>query len=415
MIARAVPRSAGVPPRILLALALAASLAVAFPAATVRAAECADESRAVIGLRFVGACADVADVLVDPAIDADDVAVIRRQVGDDVAAVQAEFAMSFDVRPTLYVFAATSRYAAGLHAVFGYPEATARWVAENSVSFFEPSLRLVAVNWEAIRERRPIAAIRHELTHLLTLRACSPRCDLVPAWLNEGQARLAEAMVPGSAWRMLRVRYEATSLAATRTLLPLTALVTQQSWNAITSWDGYYKYQEAARVVDLLRADIGDAPIARLYERIRGGEDVARAYAGLTGKSFADFVDALPERILDGTDGPGIATARGTPEGTGASYVLYGFGPDAELSVSVAGAYFSSTQSIRVSPRGTWFGWLGDALPRGTYTITAASGSTCVTVSVAKPGPRPIFDPDASADGYRRARCGAAARGSRPS
>jgi len=29
--------------------------------------------------------------------------------------------------------------------------------------------------WEAVRARRPIAAIRHELTHLVTLEACAPR------------------------------------------------------------------------------------------------------------------------------------------------------------------------------------------------------------------------------------------------
>jgi len=129
------------------------------------------------------------------------------------------------------------------------------------VSFFEPSLRLIAVNWEAVRDRRPIAAIRHELTHLLTLDACAPRCDLVPAWLNEGQARLAEALVPGSDWRLVRVRYEAASMAQTGTLIPLNALVSQLAWNALTDWAGYFKYQEAARAVELLREDIGgDAP-----------------------------------------------------------------------------------------------------------------------------------------------------------
>ena len=383
-------------PRLALALALVLVLTLVQVPTAALAGNCAESLRIVSGIRFTHACAGVADLLLEPAIAADDVAAIRAQVIDDTDAVQAEFALSFDARPTLFVFAASSGYAAGLHAIFGYPAATARWVADNSVSFFEPSLRLIAVNWAAIRERRPIAAIRHELTHLLTLRACAPRCDLVPAWLNEGQARLAEATTPGSAWRLLRVRYEAASLAATHTLLPLTALVTQQGWNAITSWEGYYKYQEAARAVQLLRDDVGEAAIPRLYARIRAGDDVARAYAALAGRSFGAFVDDLAARMLDGADAPGIATASGTPEGAGTSYVLYGFAPDSDIDISIAGRYVFASQTVRASPQGSWFGWLDDSLPAGPYRITAASTATCVTITAAKRGGRPALrDPDA--------------------
>src|SRR3989454_2951210 len=184
---------------------------------------------------------------------------------------------------------------AGFVRIFGYSRATATFVAENSVSFFEPSLRLIAVNWEAVRARLPVAAIRHELTHLLTLDACSPRCDLVPAWLNEGQARLAEALVSGGEWRLLRVRYEAASMAATGTVLPLNTLVSQLAWNSLTDWAGYFKYQESARAVELLREDVGgSAPIARIYERLRRGQNLAQAYSALTGRSFDDFVAGPP-------------------------------------------------------------------------------------------------------------------------
>jgi hypothetical protein len=103
----------------------------------------------------------------------------------------------------------------------------------------------------------------------------------VPAWLNEGQARLAEALVPGGEWRLLRVRYEAASMAVTGTVLPLNTLVSQLSWNTLTDWAGYFKYQEAARAVELLREDIGGtAPIARVYEHLRRGQNLAQAYVG---------------------------------------------------------------------------------------------------------------------------------------
>ena len=178
-----------------------------------------------------------ADLRIDAALSRGDDEILATTVAADVPAVESEFERTFAMRPVIYVFGSVESYTEGFVRIFGYSRATATFVAENSVSFFEPSLRVIAVNWEAVRARRPIAAIRHELTHLLTLDACSPRCDLVPAWLNEGQARLAEALVPGGEWRLLRVRYEAASMAVTGTILPLGGLVSQLSMRSRTGPD----------------------------------------------------------------------------------------------------------------------------------------------------------------------------------
>src|SRR5256714_6747203 len=239
-----------------------------------------------------------ADLRIDAAVSRDDDEVVASTVAGDIPAVEGEFDRAFAAPPVIYVFGSIESYTEGFVRIFGYPRATATFVAENSVSFFEPSLRLIAVNWEAVRSRQPVTSIRHELTHLLTLDACSPRCDLVPAWLNEGQARLAEAQVPGGDWRLVRVRYEAASMAATGTLIPLNTLVSQLSWNALTDWARYFKYQGSARAVELLREDVGGtAPIARVYERLRNGQNLAQAYATLTDRSFNDFVAGLPDRM----------------------------------------------------------------------------------------------------------------------
>jgi hypothetical protein len=268
--------------------------------------------------------------------------------------------------------------------IFGYPARTADWIAENSVAFFEPPLGTIAVNWDAVGDRRPVAAFRHELTHLLTLSACEPRCDLVPAWLNEGQGRLAEAYIPGGDWRKLRVHYEAASMATTGTLFPLNALVTQGAWNGLTGWAGYYKYQQAARVVELLREDVGgDAPIARVYERIRRGESIATAYTSLTGRSFASFVAGLDARLRSGAGGAGIVTISAAPDGPGASYLLYGFEPSSEVDVTISGETYVKT-TVEVSPYGAAFQALPHGLPRGTYLITAVDGDTTLTATVVK-------------------------------
>lgn len=343
------------------------------------------ETRVVAGIPFA-LVAGPADLHLETTLSLRDARDLAEQVADDVRSVEHEFGMSFADRPRIYVFGTTASYAAGMARIFGYPTTTADWIAENSVAFFEPPLRIIGVNWEAIAERRPIAAIRHELTHLMTLRACGSRCDLVPAWLNEGQARLAEAYIPGADWRLLRVRFEAASMAMTGTLVPLRDLITQDAWNSLTSWAGYYKYQEAARAVELLREDIGgDAPIARLYERLRRGENVARAYATLTGRSFDDFVAGLEARIRAGVhDGPEMVTIPTTPEGSGASYLLYGFAPSATVDVTVTGKRETATARVVVSPFGAMFDSLAWDLPRGLYQISATDGQVTVTAAVVK-------------------------------
>jgi len=325
-----------------------------------------------------------ADLRVATALSRDDEAVVAAAVASDIPAVEREFARSFPARPVIYVFATTEGYAEGFVRFFGYGRATATFIAENSVSFFEPSLRLIAVNWEAIRDRRPIAAIRHELTHLLTLQACTPRCDLVPAWLNEGQARLAEAFVPGSDWRLVRVRYEAASMAETGTLIPLNTLVSQLAWNALTDWAGYFKYQEAARAVELLREDIGgDAPIAILYERLRRGQNVAQAYAALTGRSFDAFVAGLAARMRGAVpQTPGIIAV--TPEGAPAGYLLYGFAPAATVMLTISGPRGSESWPMVISPFGSNFDGVPATRARGGYTISAQDASGVFTVKLRK-------------------------------
>ena len=351
-------------------------------------------TRQIAGMEFA-VLGEVAELRVESAIALSDEATVLATVEADLKAVERELDRRFAARPVIYIFATSESYARGLTRIFGYPQATAAFVAENSVSFFEPALLLIAVSWESVRFQRPIAAIRHELTHLLTLDACAPRCDLVPAWLNEGQARLAEAQVPGGEWRLVRLRYEAASMAATGTLIPLSSLVSQLSWNALTDWAGYYKYQEAARATELLRADIGGgAPMARMYERIRGGQNVAQAYAELAGRSFEGFVAGLPARMRQiAAPSPGIVTLPGIPEGVGASYLLYGFAPATTVILTISGPRRTESWPVTLSPFGASFDSLTPSAARGTYTISAQHAGGVLTATVTKPTAGATNDP----------------------
>jgi hypothetical protein len=321
-----------------------------------------------------------ADLRIDTGISREEQTLAAATVASDIPAVEREFERTFAGRPVIYVFGGIESYADGFVRIFGYTRATATFVAENSVSFFEPSLGLIAVNWDAVSGRRPIAAIRHELTHLLTLDACSPRCDLVPAWLNEGQGRLAEALVPGGEWRLQRVRYEAASMAGTRTLIPLNSLVSQFAWNALTDWAGYFKYQEAARAVELLREDVGgNAPIARIYERLRRGQNLAQAYGALTGRSFDDFVDGLPGRMTAAVPaGQGLIAVAPT------SYLVYGFPPASTITITVSGPRGSESSPLVISPFGSNFDTIPTTRVRGGYTVSAQTESGVFTVKIRK-------------------------------
>jgi len=336
-------------------------------------------TREIAGIDFAVALG-IADLRIEAALSRDDDEAVVGTVATDIPAVEAEFERSFVTRPVIYVFGSVESYTEGFVRIFGYSRATATFVAENSVSFFEPSLRLIAVNWEAVRARRPVAAIRHELTHLLTLDACSPRCDLVPAWLNEGQARLAEALVPGGEWRLLRVRYEAASMAVTGTILPLNTLVSQLSWNALTDWAGYFKYQESARAVQLLREDVGGtAPIARIYERLRRGQNLAQAYTALTDRSFDDFVAGLPDRMRTAVpSGQGLIAVEPT------SYLVYGFPPTSTITITVSGPRGSESSPMVISPFGSNFDSIAETRLRGGYTISAQTDAGVFTIKIRK-------------------------------
>lgn len=336
-------------------------------------------TREIAGIDFA-LLPGAADLRIEAMVSSDDQGVLAATVAADIPAVEREFARTFAARPLIYVFGSSESYAEGFVRMFGYTRASATFVAENSVSFFEPSRRLIAVNWPAVRDRRPVGAIRHELTHLLTLDACAPRCDLVPAWLNEGQARLAESLVPGGEWRLLRVRYEAASMAVTETLIPLSALLSQLAWNSLTDWAGYFKYQESARAVELLREDVGgDAPMARIYQRLRRGQNLAQAYAALTDRSFEDFVASLPARMR-----AAVPAGRGLVAVDPTSYMLYGFAPGSTITITVSGPRGSESWPMVISPFGSNFDGIAATRTRGRYTVSAQSEGTVFTVKLRK-------------------------------
>ena len=84
----------------------------------------------------------------------------------------------------------------------------------------------------------------------------------------------------------------------------------------------------------------------------------------------------------------GIATVSPGADGTGVSYLVYGFPAEAKITLLLRSHAIDQTQEVAVSPQGALFGNIDDSYPPGTYTITAASGNSAAAVTVTKRGGR---------------------------
>ena len=132
--------------------------------------------------------------------------------------------------------------------------------------------------------------------------------------------------------------------------------------------------------------------MSRLYERLRRGESVARAYAALTGKTFESFVDGLASRFADAVPaGPTIVTMPGPQADHGIGYLLYGFAPEEKITLRITGRRSVETEEITVSPQGAHFSEIPGIYPSGEYVITATSGGTVrASARAEKHGGRPF-------------------------
>ena len=73
-----------------------------------------------------------------------------------------------------------------------------------------------------------------------------------------------------------------------------------------------------------------------------------------------------------------------SPEGAGASYLLYGFAPSSTVSVTITSVHSTETWPLTVSPFGASFDGLGPERARGIYTISVQYQGQVLTVKLTK-------------------------------
>jgi hypothetical protein len=344
------------------------------------------------GLSFLVRTSGSADVFTETTITSAEAASISSEVNVDVARIQQDYGRPFVGRPQVYVEATTANYRSAQAAILGVPQV---FVGSAPVeSRFESAgvyyFGKIAIDWSQIKDSQPLSTPRHELTHMMIHEiAGSAR---VPAWLNEGSARLEEFTVSGAKWLESLNTYRAVSMAATNQLFTLDQLVSQENWNGRPFPAGDYQYGEAGAIVQLLRNEIGISGEIQILESLAAAQTYDEAYAAATGRTTAAFADSIPLRLRALGTSPGIAFAPDSAAGgnaTGPSFVFYGWPPNTSVSVSIVGlssGVVNTTRSATTDQYGVYRSRLGTSWPSDTYRFTVTAGSSSITATYAKGG-----------------------------
>ena len=307
------------------------------------------------GLTFRVTATATSDAYVEATISEADGQTITASVDADVAKVQTEFGRAFAVRPRIYVFGSAQSATTGNQTIFGMTATDAARYASVNGFYDTDTANTVAVNWHNVRNAKPITTTRHELAHVMIQQIAGPSTWL-PAWFNEGNAEVIDNTVPGAGWSANTNRYTASSAAAQTPslLIPLADLTSQKTWNARTAPTLQFQYYEASRAAQFVRDDVGVAGTIRILELMRAGPSGPSTYVAtfeaafqtVTGRSFASFAAAFPERLRASVPAyPGLASTTETPGGPGLHFVAYGFTPGFILAACFAGSQTNETES----------------------------------------------------------------------
>jgi len=186
-------------------------------------------------------------------------------------------------------------------------------------------------------------------------------------------------------------QYEAVSMAVNSRLFTVDELTSQRLWNSRQNPAADHQYAEAQQIVQLLRDELGIAGEIEILRLLGAGYTFDEAYQAMPRRIPTDFASTVAARIRASATAPGIAFAPDSAAGTGANgptFVLYGYAPNAVLTLSIRGAATGFTNSSAfqvVDQYGVYWSRLGTSWPPDTYTftITTNTGQT-VTKSVTK-------------------------------
>jgi hypothetical protein len=333
------------------------------------------------GLTFNVATTARADVYTETTITKSSASALITVVDGDIARIESDFGRTFTGRPVLYAFGSNASATGGNVTIARMAPSDATFFAVNEGGFYDPGTSSIFLNWFNLGDSLPLTTARHELTHMLIAQIAGPGLAFVPAWLNEGNARLEEFTIPGSGWLANLNTATAVSAAGLPSgpFIPLGDLVSQATWNARTAPLAQFEYYEASQAAALVRRDVGLAGTVLILDLMHQGSSFDDAFLLVTGRSAAAFGATFPSRLVATTATyPAMLIANDTPVGIGLSYSAYGFAPSAALTIRITVtdyAVYSSTGAA--TAYGTYSKYLTTAggWPVGSYTISVTDGT----------------------------------------
>jgi hypothetical protein len=333
------------------------------------------------GISFLLRTTGSTDFYAETTVSRSEAATINTQINADIARIQQDYGRSFAARPEVYLLATDATYAAAQTAILGLGQTSVTSPAlrnpfESAGVYFQ---KRVAMDLERIGDGIPFTTSRHELTHMMIDEITGDA--RVPAWLNEGSARLEEFTIPGAQWWRTLEQHRAVSMAVNGQQLSTDQLTSQGTWNAREGPVSRYQYAEASQIVQLLRNDIGLLGQMQILSLLGAGRTFEEAYGAVTGRSWPEFAASVPARLRAIATSPGIAFAADSIAGAGANgptFVLYGYQPNSVVTLAIRGNATGASSSGRfqsVDEFGVYWSRLGTSWPPDTYTFTVTSGS----------------------------------------
>ncbi len=346
----------------------------------------ADGRRRIAWVTFSAHATALADLYVEEGISAGDVQAIATTIDADVVDVQRTYGRRFGARPVVFVLSDTAAYTSGIRSALGTETPAPATLEATGVALTGG----VVVNWEKVAREQPVTTFRHELTHLMIRQIAKPtKANPVPAWINEGSARIEEFTIPGTGWAQLWHRYAAASMVAAGRHFAVAALRSQDDWGARTGAAATGAMYEAAGVVRLLRDDVGIAGVIQILDLMGQGQTFDAAFLAVAGTTAEAFANSAPSRVEAlSARYPYVATLPGHPGPADLGYILYGFAPNSVVDFDIVGR---TTGVKNTTGHGTVdeFGLLGSHLgtewPPDTYSITVSGptpAGTTISVSV---------------------------------
>jgi len=335
--------------------------------------ESLSDGRRRIGTAALRAIPDVhADLYIEDGISSDDAQLISRTIDSDVTDVQKTYGRRFGARVQVYVFANTKTYIPGLRAISA-DEPRPASVEAAAVAL---GVRGVVIDWHKVSSEKPITTLRHELTHLMIHQLARPtKTKPIPAWLDEGSARLEEFTIAGTEWLRAWHRYAAAARIVVGDHFALRVLRSDAEWGAKTGRTAEGAYLDAAAAVQLLRDDVGVAGVTATLDLMGQGRAFEDAFLEVVGTSADAFEDSAPSRIEQtSAPYPNVVAWTGDPGPGDLSYALYGFAPNSQVALEIVGQTAqtkNTNKMVSVDGYGISRSYLGTEWPADTYIITA--------------------------------------------